>query len=109
MEQIMKKILGILCSVFFIATLVLVYTVYHYKEKSKHRFQVNIPIDAALFQEKLAKKPSDWMMNQIRSELKAFEKTGISKHLLDQLFQGKQVQTLNLIRFTIKDRQIFFS
>ena len=105
----MKKILSILCSVFFVATLVLAYTVYSYKEKSSHLFQVNIPIDVARFQEKLAKKPSDWMLNQIHSDLSAYEKTGISKDLLDQFFQGKKIQTLNLIRFTIKDRQLSFS
>ncbi len=107
--KIVKRILGLFCGVLFATSLVLAYMVYNYKEKNKHHSQVNIPIDTALFQEKLAKKPPDWMMSQIHSDLSAYEKTGISKHSLDQFFQGKQMGTLNLIRFTITDRRVSFS
>jgi hypothetical protein len=105
----MKKALSILCSLLFVATLVFGYTAYSYKEKRKNPFSTNITINAAVFHEKLAKQPPCWMMDQIHSDLSAYEKTGISKALLDQFFQGKAIETLNLIRFTIKDRHISFS
>lgn len=105
----MKKNWSIFCCVFFISTLLLTHTGYNHKGKSKYRFYVDIPLDADLFQKKLAQKPPDWMMNQIHSDLHAYEITGISKYSLDQFFQGKQVQDLNLIRFTIKDRCVSFS
>ncbi len=105
----MKKILSVFCAVFMIASIVLAYTVAVYKEKSKHHPQVNIPIDAEFFKEKLAKQPPAWMMHQIHSDLRAYEKTGISKQSLDQFFFGKQMESLNLIRFTITDRHVSFS
>jgi hypothetical protein len=105
----MKKVLAILCSALFATSLILGYTVYSYKEKNRTRFQVNIPIDVALFREKLSKAPPDWMTHQIHSDLSAYEKTGISKQLLDRFFQGKQIETLNLIRFQITNRQLSFS
>jgi hypothetical protein len=84
----MKKFLTIFSIIFFVTTLLLGYTAYSYKEKSKQRFQVNIPIDIALFQEKLAKKPSDWMINQIHSDLKPMKNRNL-KHLLDEFFKAK--------------------
>jgi hypothetical protein len=102
----MKNFLRLLCCVLFFSTIVLGYTVFNYKEKAKHRFQVSIPIDATLFQEKLASPPPEWVLQQIHADLDTYKETGISKSLLDAFFEGKTIQTLKLIRFTIKDRQV---
>ncbi len=88
---------------------ILGYTLYTYKGKSKHLSQVKIPINTSLFEEKLTKGPSPWALEQIHSDLKAYEKTGISKQSLDNFFYGQQNASLYLIRFTIKDRIVSFS
>lgn len=105
----MKKFLIALCSILTISIVALGYTALHYKEKHERRAHVNIPINKALFEEKLSRKAPDWMMQQIHADLSSYEETGISSDLLDQFFQGSQMDRLNLIRFKIKNRHLSFS
>jgi hypothetical protein len=105
----MKKLALFFCAIFFATTLALAYTVYTYKQKNSSRHQVHIPIDAKRFQEKLAQKPPEWMMSQIHEDLSTYEQTGISKQTIDPFFFSKHMDSLNLIRFTIKDRHVSFA
>jgi len=104
-----KKFLSIFSGLLLIATLVLAYTAHHYKEKSRKPFEVTFSIDAKAFKEKLAKEPRGWMLEQISRDLSAYQKTGITQEMLNKLFSGKRIRKLNLVRFTIQDRQISFS
>ena len=97
----MKKLLLILLCVFSGTTFVLLQSVNHYKFKSEHKFDVSIPIQKDVFEKKLASGAPSWCLEQIHSDLSAYEKTGITKEMLDQLFRGKLINELSLARFTI--------
>jgi hypothetical protein len=105
----MKKYLVIVTTFFLLVAALLTHAALHYRHKCKHRFDVAIPIQKELFKEKMAQGPADWMMQQIKADLSSYEKTGITKSMLDQLFRGQQIQTLSLVRFTIVDGHISFS
>jgi len=102
----MKKLLFFLCCLSFVVIFSLTHTLSHYKHKSRNPFQVNIPLNVSLFEQKLAKEPPEWMIQQIQSDLNSYEKTKISKDALDLFFQGERIRNLNLIRFTLQNRQI---
>lgn len=67
-----------------------------------------IAIDPKVLHAKLMKEPPEWMIRQIKSDLNAYA-SGITKKMIDEAFSGGQIETFNLIRFTIKDGHITFS
>ena len=105
----MKKLLIILLCVFSGTTFALVQSVKHYKFKSEHKFDVSIPIQKDVFEKKLASGAPSWCLEQIHSDLSAYEKTGITKEMLNQLFRGELINELSLARFTIVNGHLSFA
>jgi hypothetical protein len=95
--------------VFSGTTFVLLQSVNHYKFKSEHKFDVSIPIQKDVFQKKLASGAPSWHLEQIHSDLSAYEKTGITKEMLNQLFRGELINELSLARFTVVNGHLCFA
>ncbi len=66
----------------------------HYKKTAKP-----IVIDRRLLEQKIAAQPPDWMLNRIKIDLARFSEQGISREIIDDLFQGERISKYSLIRF----------
>lgn len=100
----MKKLFAFLFFVFLVAA-VFSKTAQHYKHKYKHQLDVAIPVQKEILEQKIAKGPPEWMVQQIRADLAAY-KDGIDPSMLDRQFYGSR--DLNLVRFKIVNGQVFF-
>ena len=67
-----------------------------------------ISVDSQKLRAKIGATPPLWMLSQIQKDLSKYE-AGIKEKMLNEAFQGKRINQLALVRFTIKDRHLSFS
>lgn len=75
------------------------------KTKPRKGFAVRIPIKEKIFQQKRVASP-EWMLQTIRRDLEPFTKSGITRKMLDDLFQGERISKHKLIRFSITNGKL---
>jgi hypothetical protein len=102
----MKKLvfaLFILCAAAVVGCFALNNQLKHARKEIK-----TIVFDPEILQEKLSKKPPEWMVRQIQKDLAPYA-AGISREVIDGAFNGKVIESNSLVRFTIKDSHIAFA
>jgi len=68
-----------------------------------------IVADPKALKAKLEAGAPEWMVSQIREDLKPYAASGITKNMVDAAFAGERIKDFGLIRFTIQDGHITFA